>query len=151
MIQRKQSLLLLQIIFLGISITLIPVVNVTYTGLTDHISLWFIRYHIEYTSTMGFNAAVVINLLSIALAVFAIFQYKHLSFQRKLAFVVMFLYLILTGMLALCPFIAPSTSVSTEINYLACAVTLVAAFCAWQASKFIKKDIDLLKSVDRIR
>jgi len=151
MIQRKQSLLLLQIIFLGISITLIPVVNVSYNNVTDHISLWFIRFHLEYTSTLGFTTAVMINLLSILLASFTIFQYKRLSLQRKLTFVLLFLYLILTGMLALCPFISATSAITTQVNYLACAVTLVAAFCAWQAGKFIKKDIDLLKSVDRIR
>ena len=151
MIQRKQSLLLFQVIFLGISLLLIPVVNVVHSNVEYHLSLFFNSPAAEIKTSIGHTAATLLNLLAVLISLFTLFQYKKLALQQKLTKVLIILYLALTLMILFCPFVELAEGQTSKQSYLAATVGLVAAFGAWQAGRFIKKDIELLKSVDRIR
>ena len=151
MIQRKQNLLLFQVIFLGISLLIIPVVNVAIMNSEHHVSLFFGQSTPEITTSIGHLAATLLNCVAILLSLFTLLQFKKLALQQKLSRLIVYLYLALTLMILFCPFIEIKEGQTAKPSYLAGAVGLVAVFGAWQAGRFIKKDIDLLKSVDRIR
>jgi hypothetical protein len=56
-------------------------------------------------------------------------------------------------MIAFCPFVAKADGLTVEASkhpfgYIICGVAVIAAFIA---ARLIKKDIELLKSADRIR
>ena len=151
MIQRKQSLLLFQVIFLGISLIIIPVVNVTIAQSVRHVSLFLNQTDPEITTSTGHLAATLLNFVAVLLSLFTLLQFKKLALQHKLSRVIAIIYISLTLMILFCPFIELKEGQTSNQSYLAAAVGLVAAFGAWQAGRFIKKDIELLKSVDRIR
>jgi hypothetical protein len=70
----------------------------------------------------------------------------------RLCYLQVFLWLILSALLGLCP-LAEKTQeiVAVQNNYLGLAIGLCAVIAAFFAARFIKKDIELLKSSDRIR
>lgn len=150
MIQRKQTLFLLQIAFLSICLLFIPLQYITAPH-AAHVSLIPLNDG-PASSTTGHFTALGLNAIGMLLAVITIFLFKNRSLQVKLCYALMAIYIILAFMLAFCPFIQINgTAQSASVNifgYIVCAVNVLSAYLA---QRFVKKDIQLIKSADRIR
>lgn len=150
MIQRKQSLFLLQLVVLALVLMFIPCMTVLTSGQNTDVSLMPIN-HPQIKSSGGHYAAIAINGLSLVLSFLALFMYKKREQQRKLCFVLAGLWAILTLMFAFCPFVEAATPVLVSINMYAYFIGILGFMGAILAAKFIKRDIELLKSAERIR
>lgn len=151
MIQRKQTLFLLQLVFFGIALLFIPCNTiVTAKGAVD-VQLIPLRDSLV-SSSMGHLAAVTINFIGLILSFSAIFLYRRRELQVKLSYVLLAIWLILSLMIAFCPFVNKTPDVrDVEVNYFTLIIGAFAILAAFLAARFIKKDIELLKSADRIR
>jgi hypothetical protein len=150
MIQRKQTLFLFQLIFLGIALLFVPVSEVTTT--TGKMDVYLVPLRSPLVSTSGHITAIAINFVALMLTFITIFLYKRRELQVKLCYALMVLWIILSLMMAFCPFVE-RTDVVIEIknNYFGPIIGAFAVVAAFIAARFIKKDIELLKSADRIR
>jgi len=150
MIQRKQTLFLLELVFLSIALFFVPANIAIHANNTYPISL---RPSIDNVVTTSWHTiAFVVNVLCLTLALISIFLFKKRQLQMRLCYLQVFLWLIVSALLGLCP-LAEKTQeiVAVQNNYLGLAIGLCAVIAAFFAARFIKKDIELLKSSDRIR
>ncbi|MBL7933567.1 MAG: DUF4293 family protein, partial [Bacteroidia bacterium] len=93
-----------------------------------------------------------LNFANLILAFTTIFLYKRRELQIKLCYVQIVLWLILGLMIAFCPFVQRTdVVVSVQSNYFGSIICIVSMLAAYLAARNVKKDIDLLKSADRIR
>ena len=151
MIQRKQTLFLFQLVFLGIALLFIPSATVVSNNVTSPVFLVPVK-SAEFASSAGHIAAIGINFLALVLTFITVFMYKRRELQLKMAFVLIFIWVVLTLMLAFCPFISATDEVtSVHTNYLPVIIGVVGIIAAYLVAKYIKKDIELIKSADRIR
>lgn len=151
MIQRKQSLFLFQLIFLGIALLFIPSLSIiTQQGSVD---VFFIpAKNGEFVSTAGHSAAIILNFLGLLFTFVTIFIYNKRELQIKLCYILILLWVVIGLMILFCPFVVINENMSAiKINYFVLIIAAVAIIAAYFAAKFIKKDIALLKSADRIR
>lgn len=97
-------------------------------------------------------AAIALNALAILISVITIFLFKKRELQVKLCYALMAIYFILTVMLVFCPFVQKNENISgIKTNAIAYAIFGVCIISSALAARFVKKDIELLKSADRIR
>ncbi|MCC6371480.1 MAG: DUF4293 family protein [Bacteroidia bacterium] len=151
MIQRKQTLFLFLLGALNAALLFIPSVKVVMNGNTFPVVLEPLK-NSELISTIGHTTAIFLNFASLVLAFLTVFIYNKRELQIKLCYALAGLWLVLSGMILFCPFITKTESISAvNVNYVAVAIGFIAVAIAFVAAKFIKKDIDLLKSADRIR
>jgi len=151
MIQRKQTLFLFQLIFCGIALLFIPSNKIiTTNGILD---VFLIPAKDQaFQSTLGHTAAIAINLSGLILTFITIFLFKRRELQIKLCYMLMLLWITLILMICFYPFVIKTEGVNhIDVNYFNGLIGVFAIIAAWFAIKFIKKDIDLLKSADRIR
>ena len=151
MIQRKQTLFLFQLVFFGIALLFIA--NHTVVEAEGTTDVFLVPFHNSHLlSTPGHTAAIALNFITLLLAFAVIFLYKKRELQVRLSYLLMALWLVLTLMLVLCPFVQNAATIqSINLNWFAVAIGAVAIVAAFMAIRFIKKDIALLKSADRIR
>lgn len=151
MIQRKQTLFLLQSAFLSISLMFIPSADVIANNLSTPVYL-IPSVNPELQSTFGHFTAIALNFVNLLLCFAAIFLYRKRQTQVKLGYTMIFIWVIIAGMLAFCPFIENGTAFEAIVmNYLSVLVAAFGIIAVLFAIRFIKKDIALLKSADRIR
>ena len=106
----------------------------------------------DIQSSAGHTAAILINFITLVLAFVTVFLYNKRELQVKLCYVLSIFWLVITGMISFCPFIVKSEIVTGEtVNYLAPVIGMAAIVLSVIAARMIKKDIELLKSADRIR
>jgi hypothetical protein len=149
MIQRKQSLFLIQIIFLGLSLLFVPCQNIFTKTVVTNVYLAPLT---EYQSTLGHLFAVALNFLGLIVATITLFTFKKRELQIKLCYALIAIWLVLIGMMLLCPFVVKTEEmIEVKINYFVVAIGVFSVLAAFLAARFIKKDIELLKSADRIR
>jgi hypothetical protein len=149
MIQRKQSLFLIQIIFLGLSLLFVPCQNIFTKTVVTNVYLAPLT---EYQSTLGHLFAVRLNFLGLIVATITLFTFKKRELQIKLCYALIAIWLVLIGMMLLCPFVVKTEEmIEVKINYFVVAIGVFSVLAAFLAARFIKKDIELLKSADRIR
>jgi hypothetical protein len=149
MIQRKQSLFLIQIIFLGLSLLFVPCQNIFTKTVVTNVYLAPLT---EYQSTLGHLFAVGLNFLGLIVATITLFTFKKRELQIKLCYALIAIWLVLIGMMLLCPFVVKTEEmIEVKINYFVVAIGAFSVLAAFLAARFIKKDIELLKSADRIR
>ena len=149
MIQRKQSLFLIQIIFLGLSLLFVPCQNISTKTVVTNVYLAPLT---EYQSTLGHLFAVALNFLGLIVATITLFTFKKRELQIKLCYALIAIWLVLIGMMLLCPFVVKTEEmIEVKINYFVVAIGAFSVLAAFLAARFIKKDIELLKSADRIR
>jgi hypothetical protein len=151
MIQRKQTLFLFQLIFLGIALLFVPCAHVIANGISQPVVLVPLEQQ-SFHSTGGHMAAIGLNFVMLVISAITVFLYKRRELHVKLCYLLAALWLVLTLMLAFCPFIitdAPSETVET--NYFASLIGAFATVAAILAARHVKKDIELIKSADRIR
>jgi hypothetical protein len=151
MIQRKQTLFLFQLVFLSIALLFIPSNTILKKDGVTHVSLISFSDTVS-SSTLGHYAAIAFNFIALLLAFLTIFLYKKRELQVKLCYLLFILWLVITAMVPFCPFVHSSDeSVVIKTNYAVSIIGLFSMSAALLAIRFIKKDIDLLKSADRIR
>ncbi len=150
MIQRKQTIFLLLSALAGIGLLFIPTYTVLLANSKLDVSLEPIVSNEVHSST-GHLAAVAINFVGLVLASLIMFLYSKRELQLKLCYVLIVLWLALTSMLTFCPFIEAAQGISFHNTYFGTAVGVVGILVSFLAARFIKKDIELLKSADRIR
>lgn len=148
MIQRKQTLFLLQSLFFNIALFFIPNKYI-FTDLLNKKVLYLIPF---VNSSIGHYAAITINCLIIILTLIVIFLYKKQSLQLTLGKILWFFWIILILMILFCPFLNKETN-ATEIttNYFSIFICFAGLLTIIFACKLIKRDIELLKSSERIR
>jgi hypothetical protein len=150
MIQRKQTLFLLELVFLGIALLFVP--NSTLVTSNSSVNICLLPLQTPYVSTAGHYLAIALNFTGIVLSVIAIFLYKHRGLQLKICYALTVLWALLGFMLGFWHFVKPGNEVlATQTNYSGVVISVFAVAAALLAARFIRKDIDLLKSADRIR
>ena len=137
MIQRIQSVFLLVVVLCGCCLLLFPFVS--YEGYPP----LFLRNPVDITP--------IGNYLSMLTALLCLFIYKNRKLQIKLCYVIMFLnaclfltILFLTNQLYEHDF-------EKKIFLFSAYLPLLAIIAAFIASRYIKKDEELVRSADRIR
>jgi hypothetical protein len=150
MIQRIQTLFLIEIVFLSVSLLFIPIQFIISNGAQLPLSFMPVSNEL-LVSTSGHYAASVINMVAAVISLVAIFLFKKRELQLKLCYLLVVLFVILIAMVAFCPFVKLSDNVAVKDNFLAYIILVVCAVSAFMAARYVKKDIDLLKSADRIR
>lgn len=150
MIQRKQTLFLMQIAFLAISFLFVPV---QFFGIPTSLHVKMLPLNGEiYSSTSGHLAAIGLNFLGLVIAVATIFLYRKRDLQVKLCYLLMVIYIIIPAMVAFCPFIEmKDVAQKAEVNIFTYIISAVCVISAYFAARFVKKDIELLKNSERIR
>jgi hypothetical protein len=108
MIQRKQTLFLLQSLFFNIALFFIPNKYI-FTDLFNKNALYLIPF---VNSSIGHYAAILINCLMIILTLIVIFLYKKQSIQLKLSKILSFFWIFLFFMVLFCPFL------NKEMNFI---------------------------------
>jgi hypothetical protein len=79
-------------------------------------------------------------------------MFKKRELQMRLCYVLILLQLALTAIVSFCPVVITEGSVASyENSGLASIIGIVGMMSAYLAARFIKKDIELLRSADRIR
>jgi hypothetical protein len=95
---------------------------------------------------------VSLNFLGLIVATITLFTFKKRELQIKLCYALIAIWLVLIAMMALCPFVVKTEEmIEVKINYFVVAIGAFSVLAAFLAARFIKKDIELLKSADRIR
>ncbi len=151
MIQRIQSLFLLAAALMGILLLFIPSFTIIFNNLRIPLVLEPIRAA-GLNSTAGHTAAVFINFAGLVIALGTVFLYQRRELQIKLCYLLALVWVVLGGMIALCPFVnANGAAFELNMNAFVFSFVGLAIVAALMAARFIKKDIDLLKSADRIR
>jgi hypothetical protein len=148
MIQRKQTLFLLQSLFFNIALFFIPNKYI-FTDLFNKNALYLIPF---VNSSIEHYVAIIINFLMIILVLIVIFLYKKQSFQLTLSKILSFFWIILILMILFCPFTNKETnSIAVTTNYFSIFICFAGLLTIIFACKLIKRDIELLKSSERIR
>ncbi len=150
MIQRKQTLFLLELIFLSISLFFIPSDIILKND--GSVNVYLLPASGNYDATAWHLVALTLNLSSLVLSVICIFLYKKRVTQMRLCYLIAALWIIQSLVLAFCPLaVFNMGATEIQINYFGSLIGVFAVIAAVLAARFIKKDIELLKSADRIR
>ncbi|MBR4155681.1 MAG: DUF4293 domain-containing protein [Bacteroidales bacterium] len=155
MIQRIQTIFLfLATVFAGI-LFFTPVFSFNYVGELMKLTIYGVKGANELLS---FSAAYALPLLLIAVLIVAIpaitiFMYKKRELQLKLSSLNIFLNAALCGLI----FLYYASNVENRINpetvhyMFGTYIPLINMVLSVLAMRWVKKDIELLKSVDRLR
>jgi hypothetical protein len=151
MIQRKQTLFLLQLVFLSIALLFIPSNYVQTAAAETDVTLVPVKDPVLH-SNIFHATAIAANFLVLILSFITIFIWSKRETQLRLTYVLTGLWVLITLLILFCAFVdkdEPVTAIRT--NYFAVAIAVFGIAGGMLAARFIKKDIALLKSVDRIR
>jgi hypothetical protein len=147
MIQRIQSVLLLDVVIVSVLLLIFPFVR--YENLLNEFTL---RVYNQPFCGTWYYLAEALNAAVLVLALVAIFLYKNRMLQFKIANLVALLsagllvVLLFTDVVVVEPFLGGAKQVLWP-SYL----PIVSMFSAFLAGIFIKKDEKLVRSADRIR
>jgi hypothetical protein len=150
MIQRKQTLFLILTVLSGAALLSVPSNTVNINTNIQNVSLLPLNMP-GLHSTSGHLAAIVINFGGLILSFITIFLYKKRELQLKLCYALMVLWLVLASMISFCPFVITTEVISVQNNYMGSILGIIGMLASYMAAKFVRKDIELLKSADRIR
>lgn len=150
MIQRKQTLFLLVIVFASVALSIINCNFLDINGAKVGVSVSIIPFQDVQPNTWHY-VGTGINFLSFLIALIAIFLYKKRNLQMKLCYALMLLQLSITLIVSFCPVVVITDFIKYENAPYASIVGIISMMAAYFAMQGIKKDIELLKSADRIR
>ncbi len=150
MIQRKQTLFLLELVFLSVSLLFVPS-NMLFTR-EAAINVYLLPGSGAYVPSTQLYLASGINFLCLVIALATVFLYKKRTLQVKLCYLMMVLWAVIALLIAFFPLAIFAEGVTRiENNYFGVVIAIFAILALFLAVRFIKKDIELLKSADRIR
>lgn len=150
MIQRKQTLFLLELVFLGIALLFVPSTTIITTSGPAGITLTSLTP--GHNATTWHTVAMVLNFLGLVISTITIFLYRKRELQVTLCYTLLVIWLVLTAVITFCPLVATGDEVAAvHAGFLAPVIGLFALLAAYLAARYIKKDIALLKNADRIR
>jgi len=150
MIQRKQTLFLLLLICMGIALLFTPSNTVTTNGQSSGISLLPCS-STDFSTNSWHLLAMSLNFIAIVLAFITIFIYKKRALQIKLCYILMLIELVITLLSSFCPLVEKSELVLVESTGFGSLIGIIGMMSAYLAARLINKDIELLKSAERIR
>ena len=150
MIQRIQTLFLLEIAFLCISLMFIPVQYIVSGGTDIAIKLVPVSNELFHSSP-GHFAAVGINIFTLIITFITIFMFKKRELQIKLCYLIVILFVVLISMFAFCPLVNLNETLEVKDSLFGYFILIIGSISAFLAARYVKKDIELLKSTDRIR
>jgi len=150
MIQRKQTLFLLLLVFTSIALAIVKCNILDVTGAKIGVSIFVIPADNLQPSIWSYLAAGI-DVISLTLAFLTIFLYKNRNLQVRLCYVLMLLQLSLTLIVSFCPMIVIGDTIKYENSGMASIIGVVGMMSAYLAAFYVKRDIELLKSADRIR
>ncbi len=148
MIQRKQSLLLLSIALFSSLLLFLPYAEITLIDKKFELAL--IPTGTIQTNS-AFSIAIALNFLILSLSFATIFLYKKRELQLKLCYTICVTGLVLLGLIIFTPFFELKEGMQVTKGFITPIFVAVMIVDSFVASLFIKKDIELLKSADRIR
>jgi hypothetical protein len=140
-----QSIFLLAAALINLTLLFLPSASYTANGVTENFSLLLPKGTV--TTTGAFSVAVILNGACLIVALAAIFMFRQRSRQRLQCFILMAVEAVIAGLLIAMPLLKDVACEKGVAVYL----PVLAAIFAFLAAHFIKKDIELLKSADRIR
>lgn len=150
MIQRKQTLYLLSILLISAALLFIPSASVEFNN--QLLKVYLLPFHYEGLSASPSQiSAMVINFISLVLAFICIFLYKKRSIQLTLSYSLMIIWLLLTLIMSFMPLINEADGVMIQNTNYGTLLGIFGMLGSYMAARLIKKDIELLKSADRIR
>lgn len=148
MIQRKQSLFLLAVLLIGITMVFLPFQTLTLNNQIMALCLMPTCCSEIMDSTIYYP--MVLNFLAILLSIFTIFQFKNRVLQYKLSNVLALLNVFITGLFFLLAYTKVGTVENIHFTFGA-FLPIIGVFFAFLAAHFIKKDEQLVRNSDRIR
>ena len=148
MIQRKQTLFLLAVVFIAIAQFFIPFQTLTFEDKTWQICLM----PGCSADIIGANiyVAMSLNIIVLLLSGALIFLYKNRVLQYKLANLLMVFNIFIVGLFFIFSYIKEGTPGTISYQF-GSFLPLVSAVFAFLAAHSIKKDEQLVRSADRIR
>lgn len=149
MIQRKQTLFLLAAVSINLVLLFIPSVLI-HTAAAPVNGLALLMPKGEVITTSNFLAAILLNAGALFVSFITIFLYKKRNLQHLQCLLLAMVNLILAALLILTPLVETNSASSVQKNWVVYLV-IVNVLACYLAARFIKKDINLLKSADRIR
>jgi hypothetical protein len=151
MIQRIQTIFLLLVTIVSALLLFVPFVRYNSTPAPVEVSLMPVAANGAISSMI--YIPVAINLLIFVLSVYIIMQYKRRIFQMKMTNLLMALSTILLGVMLLFEYVNPAVAgTQTPKDYLWGAyLPIISVIASFLASRYIKKDEELVRSADRLR
>lgn len=147
MIQRIQSILLLDVVIVSVLLLFFPFVS--YEHLYNTFTLK--TYNQPFCGTW-YYAAEALNMVILILALVTIFMFKNRPLQMKLANGVALLSAVLLAVLFFTNVVKVESYLGDNKQMLWPAyLPIISMFSAFVAGIFIKKDENLVRSADRIR
>lgn len=157
MIQRIQSIFLLLAVLANLAVLKLPVWQSDLNGNSGMISALAFEgententfqffEHADSTTRILHISFLSLTVLASLLLLFTIFRYQNRPGQIRLTYIG--IVLIFVEILAVVLLAQSGATANPQIGF---ALPVVAILLAWLAAKFIRKDDDLVKSVDRIR
>jgi hypothetical protein len=151
MIQRKQTLFLLQVLFLHVALLFISCQNVITASHKIAVNMLPLQ-SAEVSSRYYHYIAIAVNLIGLVMTIATIFLYRKRELQVKMCMALMSLWTKLTVLITFFTLVVQNDKVvSVQKNYFNLVIGLFAIGAAFMALRFIKKDIALIKSADRLR
>ncbi|MCC7319136.1 MAG: DUF4293 domain-containing protein [Bacteroidales bacterium] len=156
MIQRIQSIFMAAASLSALMLLIFPIA--WYYGSSNTIAFYVFGF-VEHLpdapalkSWMFFLPLIVLTVVLIVLPLVAVFNYKRLQQQYRLMRVNMFVSILLVAALLLYYTTNAATLTSTEPSYATGVfIPLIILVFSFLAMRGIKKDVKLLRSVDRLR
>lgn len=155
MIQRIQTVFLfLAAIFAGL-LFFFPIASFDYGTTSMSLTILGVKNQIdaEYFSNMYALPLLVMTILMIIVPIITVFMFKKRQLQLKLSSLNVFLNAILCGLIFLYYSSNIQKTIAAEtISYMfGSYIPLINMVLSVLAMRWIKKDIDLIKSIDRLR
>ncbi len=148
MIQRKQTLFLLVVVIIAITLFFITFQNIVIPN--GHWPICLMPGCSSDITNSNIYFPIVFNVIILILSTTIIFLYKNRVLQYKLANLLVLFNIFLVGLFFLLSYIkeGQTGTVSYQIGSF---LPLISAVFAYLAAHFIKKDEQMVRSADRIR
>lgn len=148
MIQRKQTLFLLAIVFIAIAQFFIPFQNIVITN--GHWPICLMPGCSSDIMSANIYFPMALNSMIILLSIIIIFLYKNRVLQYKLANLLVVFNMFLVGLFFILSYSKEGGLQAISYQF-GSFLPIISAFLAYLAAHYIKKDEQLVRSADRIR
>ena len=150
MIQRTQTLFLLLSIVASVALMLVSSNSIGINGTPIEISLSPLPPS-GIEANLFYYIGTTLTIAGSVLALITIFIFKNRALQIKLCYVLLFMQLAITLIVSFCPLVVLTEGITYTNSIVATIIGLGGVISASLAARYIKKDVALLKSANRIR